>query len=572
MPAALAAVRAVAVDVEPGDSVERGWAALRSRLDARPTAAKHRSAPWWKLSLQVALAAQAVVMLILVGALIATTTRNEPYRAMGGAPEAVEANALAVFRADATEQQMREALRASGARIVGGPTISDAYLLRLVDLQPAALARLRAQPGVLRVESLQGAGDTMKAFVVVCLLLGLVVARANAADADGAARPAAHEQQVLVLLSLPPAHFRPDGNYTGGYADAAGSATRRRIAAALARSNGLSLATDWPLPILGLDCYVMDVPVSQSADDVAVRLARDPRVAWAQAMNVFHPLGHDDPLFSLQPAASEWHLDELHATVTGRGIRVAVIDSSVQLDHPDLAGQVSASANFIGDADTRGEIHGTAVAGIIAARADNHVGIAGVAPGARLFALRACRQATPADTSCTTLSLATALHSAIERGAQVINLSLGGPPDRLIEQLIGAAFERGIAVVAAADRSLPRGGFPATVRGVVAVVDETSGAAPAGMVSAPGTDVPATLPGSRWATVSGPSYAAAHVSGLLALMLDARDGASGPRPPVARALVVRADGRVDACASVLRAGAPRACSSAAELADAITRP
>ena len=407
--------------------------------------------------------------------------------------------------------------------------------------------------------------------LIACLLLGLVVASARAADSDSAVAPTERERQVLVLLSLPAAHFRPDGNYTAGYADAAGSATRRRIAAALARSNGLTLATDWPLPILGLDCYVMDVPASQRADDVAMRLARDPRVTWAQPMNVFHSLSHDDPLFSLQPAAREWQLDELHAAATGRDVRVAVIDSGVQLDHPDLAGQVMASANFVGEPDVRAEIHGTAVAGIIAARADNHVGIAGVAPHARLLALRACRQATAADTSCTTLSLATALHAAIERGAQVINMSLGGPSDRLIERLVEAALERGIVVVAAADRALPNGGFPAAVHGVVAVVDETSGAAPAGMVAAPGTDIPATLPGSRWATVSGASYAAAHVSGLLALMLDARASANGVRAPVSRALVTRADGRVDACASLLRAGATRTCASAAELA-AITRP
>ena len=110
------------------------------------------------------------------------------------------------------------------------------------------------------------------------------------------------------------------------------------------------------------------------------------------------------------------------------------------------------------------------------------------------------------------------------------------------------------------------------MQGVVAVVDETSGAAPAGMVGAPGTDIPTTLPGSRWATVSGASYAAAHVSGLLALMLEARTATNGMRAPVARALVTGADGRVDACASMLRAGATRACASAAELAAAITRP
>ena len=184
----------------------------------------------------------------------------------------------------------------------------------------------------------------------------------------------------------------------------------------------------------------------------------------------------------------------MHTTATGHDVRVAVIDSGVQLDHPDLADQVAMNANFIAERGDPAESHGTAVAGIVAAAADNHVGIAGVAPRAQLFALRACRQASAVDTMCTTLSLALALHTAIDRGAQVINLSLGGPPDRLIEQLVEAALAHGISVVAAADRTVSRGGFPAALRGVVAVVDETSGAAQPGMVAAPGTDVPTTLP------------------------------------------------------------------------------
>ena len=403
----------------------------------------------------------------------------------------------------------------------------------------------------------------MKALIAAGLLCLFGLAVAHAADPASTPASAEAEQQVLVLLNLPPPHFRPDGNYTAGYADAAGSATRRRLATALARSNGLSLATDWPMPILGLDCYVMDVPPPRHADDVAALLARDPRVVWAQPMNVFRSLGHDDPLFSLQPAAREWHLSEMHATATGHGVPVAIIDSGVQLDHPDLAGQVALNANFVGDRDDPAESHGTAVAGIVAARADNHVGIAGVAPGARLFALRACRQASPADTLCTTLGLALAMHMAIDRGAQVINLSLGGPSDRLIQQLIEAALARGISVVAAADRTMARGGFPAALRGVVAVVDEASGATPAGMVAAPGTDVPATLPGSRWALVSGASYAAAHVSGLLALMIELQERSGRTGLPAAADLVAQSDGRVDACASLARAGAACVCACAA---------
>ena len=411
----------------------------------------------------------------------------------------------------------------------------------------------------------------MKALFALLALSLFATAHVGAADLQGAP-PAEAPGQVLVLLNVPAPHYRPDGSYAAGYADAAGSAARRGIAMALARSNGLVLATDWPMPLLGVDCYVMDVPAPRQAGDVALQLARDARVSWAQPMHVFRSLAHDDPLFGVQPAAREWRLSEMHAASTGAGVRVAIVDSNVQLDHPDLAGQVFESANFIGARADPAESHGTAVAGIVAARADNQVGIVGVAPQARLLALRACRQASARDTVCTTLSLALALHAAIERGAQVINLSLGGPPDRLIEQLVGAALERGISVVAAADRTLASGGFPAALRGVVAVVDEAAGATPAGMIAAPGSDVPATLPGSRWGMVSGASYAAAHVSGLLALMLEAQASAKRVAQPLAAALVVGSDGRVDACASILRAGAACACdcTAAAQMAVSVT--
>ena len=148
----------------------------------------------------------------------------------------------------------------------------------------------------------------MRSLLVACALCLLGMASAHAANAAGSVAPAEAEQQLLVLLNLPSPHFRPDGNYSAGYADAAGHAARRRIAASLARSNGLNLVTGWPLPILGLDCYVLEVPQPRRADDVATLLARDPRVAWTQPMNVFRALGLDDPLYSQQPAGREWHL------------------------------------------------------------------------------------------------------------------------------------------------------------------------------------------------------------------------------------------------------------------------
>ena len=162
-----------------------------------------------------------------------------------------------------------------------------------------------------------------------------------------------------------------------------------------------------------------------------------------------------------------------------------MIDSGVQLDHPDLAEQVHTHLNLSGDRTYLGEDHGTAVAGIVAARADNKIGIAGVAPDARVLALRACRQLPSGGASCTTLGLALALSAALDKGAQVINLSLGGPTDRLIARLIDTALARRVAVVAAVDRSADQGGFPAAMAGVVAAIDEPSPSAPIGTLAAP---------------------------------------------------------------------------------------
>jgi subtilisin family serine protease len=261
--------------------------------------------------------------------------------------------------------------------------------------------------------------------------------------------------------------------------------------------------------------------------------------------------------------AREWRLADLHQIATGRRVKVAVIDSRVEKTHPDLAGQVEVSEDFVPQRPGApgGERHGTGVAGIIAARADNQAGIVGVAPRARLMALRACWQASAAaqaETACDTLSLARALDFAITHDAQVINLSLSGPADTLLGRLIDIAVGRGATVVAAFDPDLPGGGFPASHRGVVAVAEETRAQASPTLYHAPGRDIPTTQPGARWFLVNGSSYAAAHVSGLFALMREKRPARAGGLVLVAS----RPGGRIDACASLLRTAPPCACACA----------
>lgn len=396
----------------------------------------------------------------------------------------------------------------------------------------------------------------MTGWRVLLLALSAWFAAAGIACAAGPADPT--ERQVLVMLRLAPDHFRPGSSYGGAYGDGAARLGRQRIADRLAREHGLSRVTDWPMSLVGVDCFVLQAPEGHDAAAVAAELERDRAVAWSEPMRVYRAQGAapNDPLFPLQPAASAWRLAELRGAATGKGVRVAVIDSAIDPTHPDLAGQVASRGNFVLGHPVSAEAHGTGVAGVIAALSDNRLGIAGVAPGARLMALRACWQRAVDETLCDTLSLAKALSFAIERKAQVINMSLAGPPNLLLARLIDVARERDAVVIAAADPALADGGFPASHPGVVAVTAVRG--RPAGAFAAPSRDIPTTQPGGGFALVSGSSYGAAHVSGLFALL---RERAPRGRPAT---LLAVADGAVDPCATLhaCRGPAPLAARAA----------
>jgi len=410
----------------------------------------------------------------------------------------------------------------------------------------------------------------MKALAGLTLALSVLFA-GGASLAEVAPRPATEgaaamdaPQQVLVLLRMPPGHARAGVSAGGGYGDEAGMTARRRLAQRLADAHGLTLVDGWPMPLLGVDCYIMQVPDGRSSVEVARDLARERGVEDAQPSQTFQAQGGaaqpvDDPLMAAQPATREWRLKALHELSTGRGMRVAVIDSMVDAQHPDLAGQVELTRNFVQGHPARPEDHGTGVAGVIAAREKNGIGIVGIAPGAQIIGLRACWQTPPrpgeGDTVCDTLSLAQALHFAIDTRADVINLSLSGPDDPLLGRLIDVAVARGVRVVAAYDHKRPEGGFPARHAGVVAVSDEALASASRGVYTAPGRDVPTTRTGGRWFLVDGSSFSAAHVSGLLALV--------GERNPRSRArLSLQSDGTIDACASLLQVAHQADCACA----------
>jgi hypothetical protein len=415
----------------------------------------------------------------------------------------------------------------------------------------------------------------IRACALLLSILG-VLGAARAADPQDSA-PAGDDHQVLVMVRIPPAHYRPDGGYGGGYDAQSGRAARSRIASEIASAHGIIVESEWPMASLGVDCFLMRAPSDRPLQELLDALAKDSRAAWAQPLHTFHSLAaHNDPLFTLQPAAGEWHLAEVHEVATGRHVSIAQLDTGVEVAHPDLAGQISVAQNFVDANPYAPEAHGTAVAGIIAARADNGIGIAGVAPEARLMALRACWQVGSTAT-CNSFTLAKAFQFALERGATVINLSVTGPEDKLLHLLLDSAMGRGVTVVGAVDPVTTGGGFPASHPGVIAVSSEGAqdAGAPAATVSAPGRDVPTTLPVDRWGFVDGTSFAAAHVSGLVAL-LQQLEPSLGPERM--RALLqtspteVSRPGhssaqRIDVCAVIARAAGTCVCRCDAVTAD-----
>lgn len=298
------------------------------------------------------------------------------------------------------------------------------------------------------------------------------------------------------------------------------------LATEIARRYGVELAAEWPLQAIEVHCFVMKTNGDADVATLIRQMQADGRIRTVQRMQgfeVYEPrvLDNDyqDPLLPYQKGFLRMNALRAHLRSTGAGIRVGVVDSGIDATHPDLAARLVESRDFVGRAGTgAAEAHGTAIAGVIGADADNATGMVGVAPGAQLVGLRACWQSPGKPGQCSSFSLARSLNFAILNRIPVLNLSLGGPPDPLLEELVLAAIDRGSIVVAAWGET-GIAAFPASLPGVIAAGRREHGGIPA-----PSTDVLSTAPGGRYRYVSGSSVAAAHVSGVVALLLASRAG------------------------------------------------
>ncbi|MFN0219213.1 MAG: S8 family serine peptidase [Hyphomicrobium sp.] len=327
-----------------------------------------------------------------------------------------------------------------------------------------------------------------------------------AAAGVGALVAAVRDREVLVTLSA-----TSDAN----------------TASELAQDLGLDGQTLYTSALLGVRVARFRIPDTRSIADVLAQLATDARVEETQPNYVFDSSqGAARPLPVPQYAPEKLQLGEAHKVAIGKRVKIAVIDTALDAAHPALAGAIAASFDALGETKGEAEAHGTAIAGIVGARKE----LTGVAPGADILSVRAFAKSASGPAQSDTLALLKSLDWSVTQGARVINMSFAGPEDLLLGKAIDAAITRGIVVVAAAGNGGPEAkpAYPAAFPNVIAVTatdasDATYAQANRGAyiaVAAPGVDIIAAAPKGAYDISSGTSLAAAHVSGIAALLLE----------------------------------------------------
>ncbi|MGN6650784.1 S8 family peptidase [Trinickia sp.] len=367
------------------------------------------------------------------------------------------------------------------------------------------------------------------------------------------------ERMVVVAVenpseSVPMLAGTTIGAYDGGPGYAAYGSARATVDA-IANDYKLEPVMAWPIVPLQVHCAVLEVRDSRTRAQVIEQLSHDRRVKLVQPLQSFRtvgslikPGGEAGTAPETATAASDSkdaahaynanyvdlerglrEIDALSAQrfAQGEGVRIAVIDTGIDTSHPGLAGTVETRRDFVeqGWPAFDHDVHGTAVAGVIAANQSGGHGIVGVAPRSRILALKACWQepsggghVNDGASTCNSLTLAQALAAAIALHASIINLSLSGPPDPLLTQLVQYSLKHGIVVIGAVPPSGDMRAFPVGIPHVIAA-DYTNAKTAAPVVRAPGRDVLSLTPGGHYDFFSGTSFSTAFVSGVAALML-----------------------------------------------------
>jgi subtilisin family serine protease len=298
----------------------------------------------------------------------------------------------------------------------------------------------------------------------------------------------------------------------------------------LARRHGLVRLESQNFPLIGSTIGLFRVTDRRPLETARGELATEAGVRSAQP-NFRYVLQQQKPDQKAategdpaQYALAKLRLPEAHTLAHGANVIVAVIDSGIDVRHPELAGAIAASYDALGSKEGP-HVHGTGIAGAIVA----HARLMGSAPAAKILAIRAFGVA-PGGAESNSFVILKGLDYAATHGAQIINMSFAGPKDALIERSIAAVAAKGIVMVAAAGNAGAKSPplYPAANDNVIAVSatddrDRLFSASNRGgyvAVAAPGVDILLPAPDDKYQMTSGTSFSAAYVSGIAALALE----------------------------------------------------
>jgi len=295
----------------------------------------------------------------------------------------------------------------------------------------------------------------------------------------------------------------------------------------LARRHGLVRLESRNFPLVGATIGLFRITDRRTVDAVSRELGTEASVRSVQP-NFRYLLQDQKPALTegdpAQYALSKLRLPAAHLLARGANVTIAVIDSGVDVKHPELANAIASSFDALGSKEGP-HTHGTGVAGAIV----SHARLMGSAPAARILAIRDFGVAQNGAESSSFVVLK-GLDYAAAHGAQIVNMSFAGPKDALIERGIAALAAKGILMVAAAGNAGPKSPplYPAANASVIAVsaTDAEDRLFPASnrgsyiAVAAPGVDIFLPAPDGKYQITSGTSFSAAYISGLAALMLE----------------------------------------------------
>jgi hypothetical protein len=300
---------------------------------------------------------------------------------------------------------------------------------------------------------------------------------------------------------------------------------------AVARRLNLSTVASQNFNLSGGTLFHFRITDGRPVADV-IRALESENIGVAQPNYVFRLQEQDTALAARSGGGdpSQYVVDKLrlldvHRMAIGSNVLVAVIDSEIDGRHPELAGAVVDEFDAIGNHD-KPHVHGTGMAGAIAA----HRRLIGVAPGVRILAIHAFSSNGADSAQATSAHILMGIDWAIRKGAQVINMSFAGPDDPMLALALQKAHDKGIILIGAAGNLGPKSPplYPGADPNVIAVTatdakDQLLPQANQGAyiaVAAPGVDILEPAPNGGFQLTTGTSVAAAHVSGIVALLLD----------------------------------------------------